>query len=83
MRVRCSLRDGRGDRSLREILQACPPDDLPDGHKIAAGTLSLIELGRLLPTEAQADWIVRAYGLDSITDAYSPLALLAIQEDGA
>lgn len=74
MRVVCHLRDARGDRSLRQIAEAANLQGL------TSGLLSLMEQGRLLPTDEQAVAIERAYG-QPITALYSPLALLAAQED--
>ena len=52
MRVRCKLRELRGDRSLRELARATG---------INHGRLSEIEHGHLLPRDDQLEQLERAY----------------------
>lgn len=69
--ITCYFREARGERSLTDVERA---------SGINRGTLSLIEHGRLLPTDKQVEPLELAYGWP-ITRLYSPLALLAAQED--
>jgi hypothetical protein len=71
--LRCALRSTRGTRPIREM---------EDATGINRGTLSLIEVGRLLPTDGQVEPIERAYGLN-FEFWYSRAALVAIVEDEA
>ena len=75
MRLSCSFREVRvfDRKSIGEVAEVAG---------IHRGTLSLIERGRLLPTEEQIPKLELAYGR-SIEKLYSPLALRAVQEDEA
>lgn len=78
MRLQCKLRELRGERTLRDIEAAAEAA----GHKVSPGTLSQIERGLQLPTDAQLAALEQAYGADVAT-WYEPRALLVIQADEA
>ena len=76
MRLRCTLRHIRGDQPIR---------DFAEQTGVHRGTLSMIELGRLLPTDEQIPLLEAAYGVP-FEDWYgSDLAarrlLLALESD--
>jgi transcriptional regulator with XRE-family HTH domain len=71
VRLRCFIHEGRGDRSLRQIAALTG---------VSAGELSLIERGRLLPTDDQVEAIERVYGIERI-DWYHDWGKLAIEAD--
>jgi transcriptional regulator with XRE-family HTH domain len=71
VRLRCYIRQGRGERSLRQIAE------LTD---VSPGELSLIERGRLLPDDEQVAALELIYGMPMI-DWYHPVGLLAIEAD--
>jgi transcriptional regulator with XRE-family HTH domain len=71
VRLRCYLREGRGERSLRQVANLTG---------VSAGELSLIERGRLLPADDQVEAIERAYGLQR-TSWYHEWGKLAIEAD--
>ncbi len=73
MRLRCKLRQLRGDRPLSEIAKAT---------KINRGTLSLIELGRLLPKDEQIEPMEQAYG-EPFECWYTRRANVVLEEDEA
>lgn len=73
MRLRCKLRVLRGEKTLKAISEQTG---------INRGTLSLIELGRLLPTDEQVEPLEQAYGIPF--DAwYTRRTLAVIEEDEA
>ena len=71
MRVRCRLRDLRGDRSLREVAEAAG---------VNRGELSKIENGRLLPRDEWLERIEQAYGAPP-HDWYPDYQLLQFEHD--
>lgn len=71
MRLVCHLRVIRGGRPLRVLAVASGVDK---------GSLSRIERGVALPTDAQVPGLQRAYGV-AAHHWYEPAALLAIQQD--
>ena len=71
MRVPCRLREIRGRRPLR---------DIADQAGVNRGTLSMIELGRMLPKDEQIPGLEHAYGRP-VEDFYSPRVLLALADD--
>jgi transcriptional regulator with XRE-family HTH domain len=73
VRLSCTFREIR--RLERTSLGAI--SEIAGIHR---GTLSLIERGRLLPTDEQIPGLELAYGRP-IETLYSPLALRAVQED--
>lgn len=76
MRLQCTLRLLRGDRSLRDMQAATKTA----GHEVSAGILSQIERGVMLPTDAQLAALEHAYGAEAAT-WYDPRVLLLIQSD--
>ncbi len=61
MRLRCRLRDLRGRRTLAQVLASARDAD-PE-VKLSRGTLSELERGVRLPTDAQTPALEHAYGL--------------------
>ena len=73
MRVRCLLRQIRGERTIHDVAEA---------SGVARGTLSYIERGRMFPADDQVDGLERAYG-KPVTEWYGPGTLLELQKDEA
>jgi transcriptional regulator with XRE-family HTH domain len=71
MHVVCHLRATRGKRPMREI------EKLAGIHR---GTLSMIERGKLLPTEEQIEALERAYGVP-LHEMYPAFVLAAVQRE--
>jgi hypothetical protein len=78
MRLRCYLREIRGTRPLRELVELCKEQDV----KVNAGELSRIENGIALARDDQLPALVAAYGAN-VDDWYPDLVLLAIESDDA
>ena len=73
MRLRTDpLRRHRGDRTLAEIGRACD---------VSAGLLSMLERGRWLPDDEQAQRIAAAYGAPVHEWFVDRAALLALAPD--
>lgn len=77
MRVRCFLRQIRGERPLSEIARAC---EAHDGTRVNHGELSRIENGIALPRDVVLPGLVAAYGAN-VDDWYPPLVFLAVEFD--
>lgn len=73
MRLRCKLRTIRGERTLGDISELTG---------INRGTLSMIELGRLLPKDDQVEALEQAYGAPA-HQWYGSRTLLAVEDDEA
>lgn len=71
MKVRCRLRDIRGERRLRAIAEE---------SGVAAGQLSLLEQGRSLPRDRDLERLEAAYG-KPVEEWYSRRTLVAITEE--
>lgn len=76
MRVACTLRTLRGQRSLADIEKATDAD----GVRVSGSIVSQIERGMTLPTDAQIPVLERAYGAP-VTDWYDGRTLLVLQAD--
>lgn len=74
MRLRCHLREFRGDRTLRDIAALT-------GGEVSAGLLSEIERGRRLVPDEHVTALERAYGHE-LHDWYEPRTLLVLETDG-
>ena len=77
MRLRCYLREIRGERSLADI---CRVAEELTGMRVNHGELSRIENGLALPRDHMLAALVAAYGA-SIEDWYPPLVFLAVEFD--
>lgn len=73
MRLRCHLAAARGDRTIAELARI---SEIPRPY------LSQIEAGRMVPTNAELERIVAAYGveLDDVFDWWPP-QFVAVETD--
>jgi transcriptional regulator with XRE-family HTH domain len=71
MHVPCNLRTLRGKRPITEIEQA---------SGVHRGTLSMLERGRLFPTEKQIDGLERAYGV-AVHEFWPPYVLAVLDRE--
>jgi hypothetical protein len=76
MRLECHLRQRRGELSLRDLVHAAERID-PDAG-LSSGVLSLIERGRLLPTDRQV--VEKVYSTKR-HEWYPPHGLAALERD--
>lgn len=75
MRLRCRLRELRGNRSLRDVEEAT---------KVNRGDLSRIELGRQVPTDEQMEALEPVYGpMTGWWDWRGPLVVMEMDEPAA
>jgi transcriptional regulator with XRE-family HTH domain len=72
VKLRCTLRDVRGERTLREIATV---------SGVAVPVLSQLERGRILPRDRDIEPLERAYGVP-FEAWFSPRTLTAMEEDG-
>jgi transcriptional regulator with XRE-family HTH domain len=77
VRLRCFLKEIRGERSLRDITAHIEEST---GHRLAPGDLSRIEQGIWLPKDELLPALVAAYGAN-VDDWYPDLVLLALETD--
>jgi transcriptional regulator with XRE-family HTH domain len=71
MRVRCYLREIRGERSLRSVAEEAG---------VSPAILSTLERGEGFVHDSDIEKLVAAYGA-SVADWYPPTVLLAVESD--